>query len=75
MSIGERVRAIRKERGWTRVEAARRAQVTRQTFWNVERNERVSDETLARVAGALGVPLRDLDADAAERIAKLAEAV
>jgi transcriptional regulator with XRE-family HTH domain len=75
MEVGQRVRAIRLQRGMPLAEMARRASISRQSAFNVERGQKVSDPVLAGVARALDIPLRDLDADAADRIAKLAEAV
>lgn len=78
MEVGERVRELREARGWTRTKLARLAGVSRQTVFNIERPTRdwpITDVVLARVALALDIPLADLDAAAAERITKLAEAV
>jgi transcriptional regulator with XRE-family HTH domain len=78
MHVGERLRELRKARGWTKTELARRAEVSRQTVVCIEREGHdypISDVMLARLALALGVPLAELDQDAAVRFAKLVEVV
>ena len=75
MHVGQRVREIRVKRGMPLAEMARRAKVSRQTAYLLERDGRVGDPILARIARVLDTPLSELDPAAAERISELAEAV
>lgn len=61
-SIGETVRWMRAERGWTQKELARRAGLHRRTIQELEADdERVARPiTAARLASALGVPISRL---------------
>jgi XRE family transcriptional regulator, regulator of sulfur utilization len=58
---GGKVRKLRKERGLYQHELAARARVSTQTVRNLEKGRHVPETaTLAKIAGALGVPLADL---------------
>lgn len=66
------VRELRKQRGMTQEDLARRAKVGVTTLSNLENGHRVRiyQSTKQRIADALGVPLADLDSSAlAEEIA------
>jgi transcriptional regulator with XRE-family HTH domain len=54
--FGLGVRALRRKRGWTQDELARKAQVSRTAVWRIERGhgDRVVVHVLVRVAAALG---------------------
>lgn len=68
MSFGQRVKALREERGWTQAELARRAGLTHETISNYERDSRVRPPlfTVQAIARALEVPLADLLDDDAQ---------
>jgi XRE family transcriptional regulator, regulator of sulfur utilization len=58
---GDKVRDLRKERGWSQQELADRAGISMQTVSNLETSRHVPGiVTLSKIAGALGVPLPDL---------------
>jgi transcriptional regulator with XRE-family HTH domain len=60
-NTGGKVRKLRKERGLYQHELAARARVSTQTVRNLEKGRHVPETaTLAKIAGALGVPLADL---------------
>jgi transcriptional regulator with XRE-family HTH domain len=59
--VGDKVRDLRKERGWSQQELADRAGISMQTVSNLETGRHVPEiATLSKIAGALGVPLPDL---------------
>ncbi|MEJ2871435.1 helix-turn-helix transcriptional regulator [Actinomycetospora sp. OC33-EN08] len=59
--VGRRLRAVRRDRGERLADTAARAGISPQYLSEVERGRKdPSSETLAAVAGALGVPLRQL---------------
>lgn len=59
--IGERVAALRKSRGWTCRELARRAGIGDATLYNLEcANKAPRIDTLLRLAETLGVDVREL---------------
>ena len=59
--IGEKVRELRKARGWLQQDLADRAGVSRQTVVNLENGRHVPEvATLAKLAGALEAPLPEL---------------
>ena len=59
--VGDRVRDLRKERGWLQQELADRAGVSMQTVSNLETGRHVPGiATLSKIAGALGVGLGEL---------------
>lgn len=60
-TAGEKVRALRKTRGWRQQELADRAGVNMQTVSNLETGRHAPElPTLLKISGALGVPLTDL---------------
>ena len=59
--VGDKVRDLRKGRGWSQQELADRAAISMQTVSNLETGRHVPGiATLLKIAGALGVPLTDL---------------
>jgi transcriptional regulator with XRE-family HTH domain len=60
-ALGEAVRKLREERGWTQEEAAAKCQIDRAYFGALDRGRRVpSLHTLIRVADGLGVSAQQL---------------
>ena len=60
-ALGEKIRAERVKAGLTQEQLAERANLARNYIGNIERAEyKVTVETLAQIAKALGVRLRDL---------------
>ena len=58
---GERIRILRKERGWSQEELGERADLHHTYVGAVERGEKnASIDTLDKIAGALGVEMIDL---------------
>lgn len=60
-SIGRDVRDARRALGWSQMELANRAQVSRPTIARVETGVNISTGTLEKVAKALGKRLRISD--------------
>jgi transcriptional regulator with XRE-family HTH domain len=62
MSFGETVRRLRKERHWTQQELGARASLPSGTISHIEngRNDNPTQDTLDRLARALGVQVSDL---------------
>lgn len=60
--LKDRIRELRKARGWTQEELAARAGMTQGVITNLERGARdnPTQETLDKLAGALGVPVSEL---------------
>jgi transcriptional regulator with XRE-family HTH domain len=59
--VGDKVRDLRKERGWSQQELADRAGISMQTVSNLETGRHVPGiATLSKIAGALGVGLGEL---------------
>lgn len=59
--LGETIRAKRMEAGLSQEQLAEKANLARNYIGNIERAEyKVTVETLARIAKALGVKVRDL---------------
>ncbi len=59
--FGERVRKLRKERGYSQERFAMLSGLDRSYFGGVERGERnVSLDNIAAIARALGVPIREI---------------
>jgi DNA-binding XRE family transcriptional regulator len=59
--VGDKVRGLRKERGWLQQDLADRAGVSMQTVSNLETGRHVPEmATLAKIAAALKVPLAEL---------------
>jgi transcriptional regulator with XRE-family HTH domain len=56
-NIGERVAALRQQKGWTRAELARRTGLNQTHLWKIEEGHRprVEAETVRRLARALEV--------------------
>lgn len=61
-NVGNAVRAYRLARGWTQEELARRAVTCGGTVSRLERGESVAHNSLLRIARALRVKLRELEA-------------
>lgn len=55
-NIGENIRSIRKVLGMNQRDLCEKMKVTQQTVSNIEKSEELDDETLEKVAKALGVP-------------------
>jgi len=83
-TIGSRVVKLRKLKGWTQGQLAKRASLTQQAISHVETGRRADPRTLSRIAEALDVPeaflrygpdelgtLDEQTIDIAMRIAKL----
>lgn len=69
-ALGERLRRLRRERGETLQETARRAGLSPQYLSEIERGiKEPSSEMIAAVTGALGVTLLDLTAAIAHDLA------
>jgi transcriptional regulator with XRE-family HTH domain len=65
--LGDRIRARRKELGWTGTELARRAGISKSFLSEVENGKRrVGADTLLALGNALGLPLDRLMRDAHE---------
>jgi transcriptional regulator with XRE-family HTH domain len=59
--LGQRIRDLRHQRGWSQEEFADVCGVHRTYMGHIERGEKnISFSSLARVAGALSVPISDL---------------
>jgi transcriptional regulator with XRE-family HTH domain len=61
-TLGDRVRELRKARGWSQQALGDRAGVTAQTVWLLETHQLkdVKLSTLSKIAGALEIPVPDL---------------
>jgi len=61
-TLGDRVRELRKARGWSQQRLGDEAGVTAQTVWLLETHklEDVKLSTLSKIAEAMGVSLTDL---------------
>jgi transcriptional regulator with XRE-family HTH domain len=62
MTLGDRVRELRKARGWSQQALGDRAGVTAQTVWLLETHQLkdVKLSTLSKISGALEVSITDL---------------
>lgn len=60
MTIGEQIRNIRKEKGLTQKELARRVGLSWETISNVENNKYTSLKTLNKIAKALDINIQIL---------------
>jgi transcriptional regulator with XRE-family HTH domain len=59
--VGNKVRDLRKGRGWSQQELADRAGISMQTVSNLETGRHLPGmATLSKIAGALGISLPDL---------------
>jgi transcriptional regulator with XRE-family HTH domain len=59
--LGDKIRSLRiEQKGWTLTELAEAARISAQTIRKAERGEKISEVSLARIANALGIPIRDL---------------
>lgn len=63
MRTDQRLRAMRKERAFTRQELAARARLSINTVARAERGEPINPGTIRALATALRVPVRDLLVD------------
>lgn len=62
MTLGERVRALRNERGWTQAELARRSGLNNQTVHRIEHGVMNSGwQSRLKLARAFGIPVAALD--------------
>lgn len=61
-TVGRNVRIYREARGWTQDALARRATTCKGTVWRIENGRAANANTLRRIARALGVKLRALEA-------------
>ncbi len=60
-ALAERVYGLRYQRGWSQIELSRRAGVTQATISSVENARRAAYmPTLRKIAGAFGLPTREL---------------
>lgn len=60
--LGDRIRELRDERGWSQAALAADVRVTAKTIGRIERGQTLSSPaTLRRLAKALGVPAGELD--------------
>lgn len=59
---GEKIAALRKAKGWSGGELARRSGIKPPSLWALEHQltKKPKADTLMRVAAALGVPLREI---------------
>jgi transcriptional regulator with XRE-family HTH domain len=74
--LGSRLRALRTDRGETLVQTAERAGISPQYLSEVERGRKEpSSEMVAALAGALGITVADLMADAAEDLRRVSTLV
>lgn len=64
--IAYNVRRLRRERGWTQTELARRAQLNRNTTHALERERNMTLDAICRVAVALEVDWSELGAGTTE---------
>jgi len=60
---GPRLQELRKARGWTQGELARRAGCAQSSVWHITRGDRIRGAILARIAAALGVGVAELMAN------------
>ena len=69
---GKKIVALRKGRGWSMAELARRAKIAQPSLWALEHEEtkKPKADTLMRIAAALGVPLQAI-LSATQRIGSL----
>lgn len=64
MKVGERIRRLREERGWSQAELARRTRLSPQYMCDIELGKASPAlNTLERIAAALGVPVAGLLSD------------
>lgn len=62
MTLGERVKAMRTERGWTQAELARRSGLNGQTVHRIEHNAISAGwQSRTKLARAFGIPVAALD--------------
>lgn len=61
VQVGRRIRTLRKLRGYTQGELARRAEVARESIVVIEKGQRdIGITSLVRIAKALGVTLSEM---------------
>lgn len=63
MALGERIRALREERGWSVMELARRSEVYQNTISMIEAGKTQETRKLSAIARAFGVTIQDLVGD------------
>lgn len=72
MSIGERIKNLRKERSLTQVELAKKSNISRSYLTDIENNRyNPSVETLKAIANSLEVTLSDILSDESKEITSL----
>ena len=59
---GAKIVALRRTKGWSQAELARRALIKQPSLWALEHQltKKPKADTLMRIATALGVPMRDI---------------
>lgn len=58
--LKERVKALRKLKGWTQKELAKEARVSQQAIWKIESGKAAESRKLPQIADALGVQVEEL---------------
>lgn len=68
-TIGENVRRLREARGWSQDDLGRESRTSQTTVDNVESGRTKRSKFLPRLAGALGVPLSEIDEELQGKVA------
>lgn len=58
--LADRVKNLRKARGWTQTELAERAHVSQQLIWKIERGKAAESRKLPGIADAFGISVEEL---------------
>lgn len=58
--LKDRVKSLRKAKGWTQKDLAAEARVSQQTIWKIETGEAQESRKLPQIAAALGVSSEEL---------------